>query len=95
MKKYLRLAGFLEAFSCAALFMVAMPMKYYLGIPDATRIPGMIHGLLFLLYIALASKVADDEEWGTKQLLGAYFASFLPFGTLYYDRKYLQDLQKA
>jgi integral membrane protein len=88
MRKILRTVGLLEALSFLILLGVAMPMKYYLDMPAATKVPGMIHGLLFLGYIVLASWVAEKENWPSKQLWLAYVAGVLPFGTLVYDRKF-------
>jgi integral membrane protein len=89
-RKYLKFAGYLEAISCVLLFAIAMPLKYNFAIPSATKVPGLIHGILFLFYITLATRVAFEEGWGKKQLLDAYFASVFPLGTLLYDKKYLK-----
>lgn len=91
MIKFLRTVGYLEAVSFLALLCVAMPLKYYYGMLDATRIPGMVHGLLFLFYVMLATYAAASESWPKKKLWLAYLASVLPLGTLVYDRQCLQD----
>ena len=67
-----------------------MPMKYVLGIHHATQVPGMLHGMLFLAYLALALHLSDEENWSKKQLGLACLASIMPFGTLIFDRIYLQ-----
>ncbi|MBC7690981.1 MAG: DUF3817 domain-containing protein [Methylotenera sp.] len=93
MNKGFRLIGFVEAISFVALLGVAMPMKYFLHHPHATRVPGMIHGILFLAYIGLAHALSDREKWPQKKLMHAYLASVLPLGTLIFDRKYLGTAQ--
>jgi len=88
MGRAFRLLGLLEALSIVALFGVAMPMKYMFDVPGATQIPGMVHGMLFLAYIAFATILADKEQWSRKQLVHAYIAGVAPLGTLVLDRKF-------
>lgn len=84
-----RLFGILEAISIVALFGVAMPMKYAYGVKEATQVPGLVHGLLFIGYVVLATVLANQERWSKKQLGYAYLASVVPLGTLAFDWKYL------
>ena len=90
MKKILRTVGVLEAISFLVLLGVAMPMKYYLGVPEATKVPGMVHGMLFLAYIGLVLQVSENEGWARKQFWLACIASVLPLGTLIFDFKFLR-----
>ena len=50
--RFLRIMGFLEGLSNVVLFCIAMPVKYGLGIKEAVKYPGWVHGILFvcLLY---------------------------------------------
>lgn len=90
-KTSFRIIGYLEAISVVALFGFAMPMKYLYEVETATRIPGTIHGTLFILYIILTHILADKENWPQKKIFAAYVASVVPLGTLVFDRKYLRD----
>ena len=56
MLKTLRILGNIEGVSYLLLLFVAMPMKYYFGMPMAVKIVGMAHGVLFILYIVFATK---------------------------------------
>ena len=47
--KLLRYASITEAISYLLLLVVAMPLKYLLGIPQAVQITGMLHGILFVI----------------------------------------------
>ena len=49
--KQFRWVAFLEGLSFVLLLFVAMPLKYWAGLPLAVRIVGMVHGLLFVLFI--------------------------------------------
>ena len=46
-----RLITFLEGLSFIILLFVAMPLKYFYAMPVAVRITGMIHGILFILFV--------------------------------------------
>ena len=46
----LRLLAYIEGISFIALLGVAMPLKYYYDKPEAVKIIGMAHGILFMLY---------------------------------------------
>ncbi|HET7817818.1 MAG TPA: DUF3817 domain-containing protein, partial [Bacteroidia bacterium] len=42
--------GLAEGLSFIILLAIAMPLKYFAGIPAAVRIVGMLHGLLFIAF---------------------------------------------
>lgn len=71
---------------------VAMPLKYAYGIPEATKAIGMIHGVLFIVYIGVVVFAHWKLNWkfGRTALLLA--ASVIPFGTIYADRKVFKEL---
>src|SRR5438552_3773981 len=48
----LRLVGYTEGVSFLVLLGIAMPLKYFAGMPLAVTIVGAIHGLLWILYVA-------------------------------------------
>jgi len=87
----LRIVGFLEGISLLGLLFVAVPMKYLLLFPDATRIPGTIHGALFLLFIFGTLSVGVEQEWKFKRTTWkVLLACIIPFGTFYIDKKILR-----
>jgi integral membrane protein len=51
------------------------------------RITGMIHGLLFVLYILLVIMVAIELRWRVWKTILAFLASLIPFGTFWADVK--------
>ena len=69
-----------------------MPLKYMMGMPKPNYYIGMIHGLLFLLYIVLLLQVSVTYKWSIKKILLAVLAAFIPFGTFYANKK-LYDVQ--
>ena len=48
----LRAAGLAEAVSFLVLLGVAMPLKYLAGMPQAVKVVGWAHGLLFMGFCA-------------------------------------------
>lgn len=87
MLQTLRIIALLEGLSFLGLLFIAMPMKYFMDMPTAVKIPGMAHGGLFVAYILLAIVVGLDKNWNTKQFAIVIVGSILPFGTFYADKK--------
>ena len=87
MLQTLRIIALLEGLSFLGLLFIAMPMKYFMDMPTAVKIPGMAHGGLFVAYILLAIVVGLDKNWNTKQFAIVILGSILPFGTFYADKK--------
>ena len=80
---WLRIIGVLEGLSFLILVCIAMPLKYYMGRPEAVKHVGMGHGLLFIAYIALVLFVSFKQKWSFKEIIIALICSFLPLGTFY------------
>jgi integral membrane protein len=84
-----RLVALLEGITLL-LFAITMPLKYGYGITQPNFIVGLIHGLLFMLYIALALRCWFFYGWTSRLALLAFVASFVPFGTFVLDARYLR-----
>lgn len=89
MKKFKQIA-FLEGVSLLLLLCFAMPMKYLAGEPIYVRTIGMIHGVLFIIYILWATYLKFKVDWKWSTYLVICVASVIPFGTFYIERKYLK-----
>ena len=87
MIKNLRILGNVEGISYLVLLGIAMPMKYLMEIPEAVKIVGMAHGVLFLAYCLLLALCMKNYRW--KFGCGAYLfvATLIPFGTFVTDRR--------
>ena len=75
-----RVVSLAEGVSFLLLLCVAMPLKYAAHMPAATMVAGMVHGLLFLAYVALAYGVKQTEGWDAKRFLVVLVASVIPTG---------------
>lgn len=86
--RFLRITGFLEGLSNVVLFCIAMPVKYGLGIKEAVKYPGWVHGLLFILFMVAIVRMRLLANWSLKQVGIAFLASLVPFGTFWADARY-------
>ena len=88
----LRIVAFMEGCSLLALVFIAMPVKYLLGIPEATQAIGLIHGILFVIFIVATVAMSILYKWTVSRVLMIMASSVLPFGTFYVDKKILSKL---
>ncbi len=91
MSKFFKIVATLEGISLLLLLFVAMPLKYIFDLPEYVRVIGMAHGLLFIGYIILATKLKTEESWNNKKFFEVCIASIIPFGTFYIEKKYLKN----
>ncbi|MEE9309700.1 MAG: DUF3817 domain-containing protein [Cocleimonas sp.] len=85
----LRWIALFEGTSLLLLLFVAMPLKYYMGMPEAVKIIGMGHGILFLSFIVILLSHTAKRELGLAKTIAGCFASFIPFGTFVFKAKVL------
>jgi integral membrane protein len=83
----LRLVGLAEGVSFLVLLGIAMPLKYLAGWPAAVRVVGLLHGVLFVLFVLAVFEAVGSLRWSAKEVGLALLASLLPFGTLLLDRR--------
>jgi integral membrane protein len=84
----LRIIGISEGVSFLVLLLIAMPLKYYAGIPQVVKVVGWAHGLLFLLYIATVFMAIKPMRWNFLNTLIALAGSLIPLGTFFLDRSW-------
>ena len=87
----LRILAFVEGISFLLILFVTMPLKYVFSMPQPNKVSGMVHGLLFVLYIFAVIQVKIEQNWGWKKLTLALLASIIPFGTFWADKKLFQN----
>ena len=90
--KSLRVVGFLEGLSFLVLLTVCMPLKYLKNIPEPTTYIGMLHGLLFMLYVLLVLIVGVRKDWSYNLIFYLLIASILPCGTFVAEYKVFKNL---
>lgn len=87
----LRIVAFLEGISYLVLLGIAMPLKYFAGLPQAVRVVGMAHGVLVVLFVLLLIQVAIERDWTFKKSFMSFVASLVPFGTFYADSRWFRN----
>jgi len=83
----LRLLALTEGTSFLVLLGVAMPLKYLAGLPQAVKVFGWAHGVLFVALCFLLLKVTLEERWPLGRSAMVFLAALLPFGPFVIDRR--------
>lgn len=91
--KWLRGMALLEGTSLILLLFVAMPLKYQFGLPEAVKLVGPIHGVLFIGFNVMLAVYALKGRLTEMQAFKGFIASFVPFGTFIYKAKMLKSIQ--
>ena len=80
-----RVMGFIEGLSLLILLFIAMPLKYFVDIPEAVRIVGSLHGFCFVLYVMIIAYTTYKIRWSLKWIVSSFLVAFIPFGNLLLD----------
>lgn len=87
-----RKIALIEGISFLLILFVTMPLKYIWNIPEPTYFVGMVHGVLFVIYVVLAFWVYAAARLKLITLFWILLASIIPFGTFVADEKILKKL---
>ena len=82
-----KLVAWLEGASFLLLLGVAMPLKYWMGLPVAVRVAGMAHGVLFLAYSWMVLDAVANRGWRFTRVAWGLLAGLLPFGTFVFESR--------
>jgi len=80
------LTGKIEGYSYLVLLFIAMPLKYGFNIPEAVKITGMLHGVLFVLFMFSILVLLSNKLLSFKNAVLAFLLSLIPFGTFFLKR---------
>ncbi len=81
----LRAVSLLEGLSYLALLYCSIVMKRIQGHEDAIYLPGMIHGVLFVLLCLLLWLVRKPSGWSYPRCAIVFIAALLPFGPFFVE----------
>ena len=93
----LRAIGIVEGISFLLLLGVAMPLKYFAGMPQVVTVVGWLHGMLFITFCIALAQARQDANWNAWRTGVVLFAGLLPFGPFVIDgrlRKENETLQQ-
>ena len=81
-----RLINKIEGISFIILIFIAMPLKYSFGYPMATKVVGMMHGLLVFAFIYQIIEAKKEAGFTLKETALYSILSLIPFGSFYTDK---------
>ncbi|MEO0592992.1 MAG: DUF3817 domain-containing protein [Myxococcota bacterium] len=87
-ESWVRALSLIEGLSYILLVGIAMPLKYVGGIPHAVRVPGMIHGVLFVLLAAGVFALWASRRFSMKTSLFVMLWALVPLGALVLEREW-------
>jgi integral membrane protein len=85
--EFLRKTALVEGISYLVLLGIAMPLKYIWGQPQAVKVVGMLHGILFVIFCAALLYVMIVARWPLSRGALVFLASIIPFGPWLVDRR--------
>ena len=84
---FLRVAGLVEGVSFLVLLFVAMPLKYFAGLPQAVKVVGWAHGVLFVAFCVALLHTVIVARWPLARAALVFVAALVPFGPFIVDRR--------
>ena len=85
LKKF-KLINKIEGISYIILLFIAMPLKYSFGYPVATKIVGMLHGILVFAFIYQIIEAKKEAGFTLKEVALYSILSLVPFGSFYTNK---------
>lgn len=83
----LRMIALSEGISYVILLGIAMPLKYGFDMPQAVRVFGMLHGVLFVFFVLALAHAQLTRRWSVLFSALVFVSSLLPLGAFWMDRK--------
>ena len=84
--KKLRIFSLSEGVSTLLLFFVAMPLKYFAGMPRAVSVVGAAHGALFVGVVMMFLLAIRRVPLPRVLAVAGILAAIVPFGPFVFDR---------
>jgi integral membrane protein len=83
----LRHLAIIEGVSTLVLFGIAMPLKYFAGMPLAVRIAGSLHGALFVALVLMLLLAIRKVPISARLAAAGIAAAIVPGGPFLLDRR--------
>ncbi|MDP9393546.1 MAG: DUF3817 domain-containing protein [Actinomycetota bacterium] len=74
------------------LLFVAMPLKYVGGDERLVGVVGVLHGWLYMVYLAVAGFLAYRLRWGVVRSALVLLAGTVPFASFVAERAVVRDV---
>ena len=83
----LRRLSIVEGISTLVLFGIAMPLKYFAGMPMAVRVVGSLHGALFVALVVMLLLAIRKVPLSPVTAALGMVAAVVPGGPFWFDRR--------
>lgn len=83
----LRLSSLLDGLSFVILLYFAIYEKRILGDETAVRLPGMIHGAIFTVFLVLLYLTIEKRNWPIKRAALVFICALIPFAPFLLEPK--------
>ena len=80
-----RISSLLDGLSFVILLYFAIYEKRILGDETAVRIPGMIHGIIFTIFLILLYFTMEKRKWPLKRAALIFVCSLIPFAPFFLE----------
>ena len=74
----LELVSLIEATTLILLVVIAVPLKYFAGRPEAVTVMGPVHGIAFCFYVWTLVQTVAGGDWHPAEWLRLAVTAFVP-----------------
>jgi integral membrane protein len=89
-----RVMAYVVGVMLIALVLVAMPLKYFAGMPGPVAVVGTAHGFLYAVYLLAAFDLALRARWGMLRTLLVLLAGTIPFLSFVAERNVTRRMRE-
>ncbi len=82
-----RVISAIEGLSYLLLVFIAMPVKYIGENPYPVKVFGMIHGVLFIMFMVSLFETKLRKSWDVGFIFQLFVLSLIPFGAFFIEKK--------
>lgn len=82
-----RVISAIEGLSYLLLVFIAMPVKYIGENPYPVKVFGMIHGVLFIIFMISLFETKLRKSWDVGFVFQLFVLSLIPFGAFFIEKK--------
>ena len=87
---HVRHIALMEGVSFLILLGIAMPLKYFAGMPAAVKVAGWAHGIIFVALCYDLWKLFTTLYWPFKRVALVFISALLPFGPFVLHRRMVE-----
>ncbi len=82
-----RVMAYVVGVMLLVLVFVAVPLRYFAGVPEVSKVVSPIHGLLYIVYLVAAFDLALKARWTAKGTVLVLLAGVVPFLSFWAERR--------